>query len=100
MDKYKTINANKCKVRNATNALRHDFRIRAVSLVASSIEPVSRDIVSPIRLSRRMNKSNPRMDYTGIAYPLKTNIRHETQPVNAKLCTVIVYYQNAPADLR
>jgi len=24
------------------------------------------------------------MDYTGIKYPLKTNVRHETQPVNAK----------------
>jgi len=24
------------------------------------------------------------MDYTGIEYPLKTNIRHKTQTVNAK----------------
>jgi len=38
--------------------------------------PVSRDIVSPYKTIRGMNKSIPRMEYTGIEYPLKTKIRH------------------------
>ena len=31
-----------------------------------------------------MNKYIPRMESTGIEYPLKTKIRHKTQNVNAK----------------
>ena len=41
--------------------------------------PVSSDIVSLPKTIRGMN-----MDYTGIEYPIKTNIRHKIQPVNAK----------------
>jgi len=33
---------------------------------------------------QEMNKSVSQMDYTGIEYPLRTNIRHKTQPVDAK----------------
>jgi len=42
--------------------------------------PVSRDIVSPIRWI----SLSPRIESTGIEYPLKTKIRHKTQNVNAK----------------
>ena len=35
---------------------------------------MSRDIVFPLKIIREMNKFFPRMDYTGIEYPLKTNI--------------------------
>ena len=47
--------------------------------------PVSRDMVSPHKTIRRMNKSTPRMESTGIeCIPLKTKIRYKTQNVNAK----------------
>src|SRR6218665_2515649 len=68
--------------------------------------PVSRDIVSPIRLSPirlsgEMNKSIPRMESTGIEYPplkLKLDIRHKMLMLN--ICSVNVWIQDAPADLR
>jgi len=55
------------------------LKINYLSLVAES-----RDIVSPHKTIRGMNKSIPRMESTGIEYPLKTKIRHKTQNVNAK----------------
>src|SRR6218665_379266 len=68
--------------------------------------PVSRDIVSPIRLSPirlsgEMNKSIPRMESTGIEYPplkLKLDIRRKMLMLN--ICSVNVWIQDAPADLR
>jgi len=45
---------------------------------------MSRDVVSPHKTIRWMNNSNPRMESTGIEYPLKTKILHKTQNVNVK----------------
>lgn len=37
--------------------------------IVHSVFPVSRDIVSPSKSIREMNKSIPRTDYTGLEYP-------------------------------